>query len=327
MSGVSTAASMFSRILCGAVMPTLVLLAVHSEPSALADSLPIADQNEYENEFVGTWEGHEKYGQLFQMSLCAGGMARLGVVGKQSHRAEVRLKFRRGLWELRVVPEKESKLAPYELQISESLVGLRMDRKGWSWKGMTAGEPVFLRRMPGEADCKTGPRALLTHTQLVADRQVQAPVRAGGSVCTPKLKRRGIRLPGARAKLQVIVGRHQDQMRFGDIRARPLYIKNTGEEAIDFDSFTGQLDIVHEAMSPGGNWLAIETPAMRVAADWICGCGQNIMVLPRRRRWTILLPVYDGNFETQLRVRVETPLGAIYSKPFKGKIRREQLSL
>lgn len=252
-------------------------------------------------------------------------MARLGSIGGTGHQAKVKWSYRNGLWKLRVIPTTGTKLDDYELRLSGSLVGVRMDRMGWM--GLTTiGEPVFLRRLSQTADCRMEPRAAVTHLQLVADRQVRGAVRAGGTFGRPELPVRGMRVPGEGAKLEARVGPMETRLRLGDTYARKLTIENTGSEAIDFDSRSGQLDIIHQAMAPDGRWVAIETPAMRVAG-FVCGMSQPIMVLPHRKRWTILLPVYDGSLKTQLRIRVRTPLGNLYSKPFEGSIEPEQLSL
>jgi hypothetical protein len=100
---------------------------------------------------------------------------------------------------------------------------------------------------------------------------------------------------------------------------RVLLINGTADEFM-LRAQDSRLPLVHEARDAEGQWQAIEY----LPGSW-CGNSYHELFLPSRHYWQFEAPHYTGTFPTQLRLRLDTPGGPIYSNEFAGRINPEQL--
>lgn len=82
------------------------------------------------------------------------------------------------------------------------------------------------------------------------------------------------------------------------------------------------LFMIQEAKDSLGNWQAVETfnPS---------DCGNSystVLELKKNHSIAIPIPIFDGDYQTELRLKLRIYDEVIYSEPYKGKIRYSQLN-
>lgn len=108
---------------------------------------------------------------------------------------------------------------------------------------------------------------------------------------------------------------------FGENAGFQVYLVNNGREDVRFDAQDSRLNIVREARDTEGNWHAIEY----LPRSW-CGNSYHTVKLPAGKAWKFVAPRYNGDFETELRFRLDTDSDPIYSNVFTGWINPGQFT-
>jgi hypothetical protein len=103
-----------------------------------------------------------------------------------------------------------------------------------------------------------------------------------------------------------------------------VILANTTERRVAFAASDSRLRIVREALSPEGEWKAIEY----LPSSW-CGNSYHEVFLPPGHSWSFSAPVYAGAIETRMRfvLRGSSEGEAIYSNEFPGAVNKEQFSI
>jgi hypothetical protein len=94
----------------------------------------------------------------------------------------------------------------------------------------------------------------------------------------------------------------------------PVFITNT-TDSLALIGFGTKVNIILEALDIDKKWKAIEKPFI-----YKCGNGLNDIYLKPDEICCTLIPIYRGNFSTQLRLNIN----GSYSKPYRGQIYRTQ---
>jgi len=97
--------------------------------------------------------------------------------------------------------------------------------------------------------------------------------------------------------------------------AYPVYIVNQSEKAIDI-GFANDVKLIMEAKNRDGEWESVEEKFM-----YSCGVGKIDIILPPNEFLLTSAPVFAGNFETELRLRMDD---CHVSNSFKGTINETQ---
>ncbi len=106
-----------------------------------------------------------------------------------------------------------------------------------------------------------------------------------------------------------------------------IYIYNTTNDTLKIDGQDNRLYLTMQALDKKGIWRDIEYSP----SSW-CGNSYYNITLNPNEYWGLTIPIYDGDFETTLRLafspkrvrRNEPSPTLIYSNPFKGKINPAQ---
>ncbi len=113
----------------------------------------------------------------------------------------------------------------------------------------------------------------------------------------------------------------------GRYKGRYVSISNISDREIEFDAQDSRLYAKMQAINQNGEWQDIEY----LPSSW-CGNSYHTMTLKPNHSWNFLTPIYEGNFETQLRIaliikqnyRDESKSVIKYSKPVYGSINLSQ---
>lgn len=106
------------------------------------------------------------------------------------------------------------------------------------------------------------------------------------------------------------------------VNAYPVFIRNTSKDTLNIDNQDGALFLIQEAKNKMGNWQPIEY--------WrysICGNSYGYTSLGSNDILIIKKVKYQGEFETEMRLKLRINNKLFYSKPFKGSINIEQFDL
>lgn len=101
------------------------------------------------------------------------------------------------------------------------------------------------------------------------------------------------------------------------IQAYPVLIKNTSPDTL-IVGYGDTIPLSIEARDSSGVWRAIERPFV-----YHCGTGLGNILLPQNEITISSMYVYDGDFETQLRLK----LGESFSNMIDGRVYYSQLKL
>lgn len=101
-----------------------------------------------------------------------------------------------------------------------------------------------------------------------------------------------------------------------------LYIVNTEKDTIYFDAQDSRLYLKIQAKDKNGLWKDIEY----LPGSW-CGNSYHTLFLPPDHHWEFVIPVYEGEFKTQLRAELvykrdinKEEESILYSTAFEGSI-------
>ncbi len=103
------------------------------------------------------------------------------------------------------------------------------------------------------------------------------------------------------------------------IKSFPIFILNKDTSTIEVTHQDGSIMMIQEAKDPNGAWKPIEF--------WLyswCGNSYGRFVIPPNYCAVTKIPVYKGDFKTELRLKVEINSNIYYSKPFWGSINLSQ---
>jgi hypothetical protein len=104
-------------------------------------------------------------------------------------------------------------------------------------------------------------------------------------------------------------------------KAYPVFIINETNSKQLLELEDAQAMMIQEAKNEKGEWLPIEA--------WMysdCGNSYYSLVLEPRQYVFTRIKQYDGDFETELRVKMQNGDSFIYSNTFKGLIHKSQLA-
>lgn len=96
-----------------------------------------------------------------------------------------------------------------------------------------------------------------------------------------------------------------------------VYVANTTSKKIPFTASDSMLEMVVQAKDETGKWKDITyTPR-----SW-CGNSYHTLHLPKNEHWEFSLPVFDGGFETEIRVKLipEYKKKEYYSNSIKARV-------
>lgn len=110
-------------------------------------------------------------------------------------------------------------------------------------------------------------------------------------------------------------------------KGHSLYIINTSNKEIEFDAQDSRLYAVMQALNKDGKWQDIEY----LPSSW-CGNSYHTMTLEPNYVWHFSIPIYQGNFQTLLRLKLtskdnyedENKSVTHYSHSFSGSINLSQ---
>lgn len=102
----------------------------------------------------------------------------------------------------------------------------------------------------------------------------------------------------------------------------PVFIVNETRKTKNIIRKKLHIETIHEAIDSNGVWRAI---------------GQTNLSTVRKKEWQLslhpkefgifLMPIYEGNYATQLRLRLKNGIDTVVSESYKGRISYEQFSL
>lgn len=103
--------------------------------------------------------------------------------------------------------------------------------------------------------------------------------------------------------------------------SQPVFITNLSNSICYFGVNNGQLRLTQQAKDKHANWMDIETTP-------IGGCGMVKYICELKRNDFILTSVlkFNGNYKTQLRIKLETDNQTYYSQPYTGFIDYNQIN-
>lgn len=103
------------------------------------------------------------------------------------------------------------------------------------------------------------------------------------------------------------------------IRAFPVFILNKDSFPINIGYQDGMIPMIQEAKDKSGEWMPIEF--------WLyswCGNSYGSYDIPSNYCAITKIPIYSGEYKTELRVKVKINSTIYYSKPFKGSVNLSQ---
>lgn len=100
--------------------------------------------------------------------------------------------------------------------------------------------------------------------------------------------------------VQVIVNENENSVFQKNYQGLKVYLINTKTKNIPFPSQDRQLEMTVQAIDKDGEWKDIEY----ILHSW-CGNAYRILNLKPNCYWTFTTPVYDGDFKTKLRIKLE----------------------
>lgn len=100
-------------------------------------------------------------------------------------------------------------------------------------------------------------------------------------------------------------------------KSYPVLLRNLNKDTVAI-GYGDYIPLLLEAKDSLGNWKPIQVPYR-----YGCGTGLETIILPPKEIVITLLPIFNGNYKTQLRVTH----GSNMSKPFWGKIDYKQFKL
>ena len=120
----------------------------------------------------------------------------------------------------------------------------------------------------------------------------------------------------------------QHESRWG-IRTMTIFVANPTNDTINFNAQDRRLYMKMQALDKNGEWRYIEY----LPSSW-CGNSYHTTYLSPGRYWSFAAPVYQGSFETRLRVQLEVIVGnathqmfehnkntrLVYSNEFTGSV-------
>jgi hypothetical protein len=117
------------------------------------------------------------------------------------------------------------------------------------------------------------------------------------------------------------VGKHFREEDRGDLYY-PVHIVNQTPNIKSVIIKDGKMYAIQEALSKDNAWHPIE-------GRWLDICGNGMMMLRIRPMefFTFLMPKYEGDFKTMLRVRIKIQEYIYISQPFEGIINENQFLL
>jgi hypothetical protein len=94
-----------------------------------------------------------------------------------------------------------------------------------------------------------------------------------------------------------------------------VVIANASDVPIVLPASDYAVDMVQEAIDRSGNWAPIESVPLST-------CGNSFMelTLAPDQAWELRAPDFDGDFPTELRLRLDTAFGPVYSNEWDGRV-------
>ncbi|NET32583.1 MAG: hypothetical protein F6K19_11310 [Cyanothece sp. SIO1E1] len=99
----------------------------------------------------------------------------------------------------------------------------------------------------------------------------------------------------------------------------PVFVVNETSQSKVIHGKEGHTYAIQEARDSSGYWHPIEHQGIVG-----CGVGRWILQIHPNEYGAFLMPVYEGNYATELRVRFKNGQNTTVSKPYKGRISYEQ---
>lgn len=106
------------------------------------------------------------------------------------------------------------------------------------------------------------------------------------------------------------------------IQAIPVFIHNPTKDTLLLDQQDGRVIMIQEAKDENGQWKPIEFWRY----SW-CGNSYGAEVLLPNTVAIVKIFKYEGDFETEIRLKLKNGNDIIYSDSFKGKINKSQFNL
>ena len=106
------------------------------------------------------------------------------------------------------------------------------------------------------------------------------------------------------------------------IQAIPVFIHNPSKDTIYLDQQDGRVIMIQEAKDENGQWKPIEFWRY----SW-CGNSYGAVGLLPNTVAIVKIFKYEGDFETEIRLKLKNGNDIIYSDSFKGKINKSQFDL
>lgn len=190
--------------------------------------------------------------------------------------------------------------------------------------GALAAEASIVPPKPAPATCSAAPAPGATRVdrpKMAASQRVRGYFYAGGRseglggfagsgnapgsipsylVCTDRL---------------AVVAEPDHEVVYGEHRGLTVYVINGTTSEVGIEAQDSRLPIVREAKDESGAWREVEY----LPQSW-CGNSYHTVFLPSKQAWRFAAPKYAGDFQTELRFRLDAPDGPVYSNVFKGTI-------
>lgn len=106
------------------------------------------------------------------------------------------------------------------------------------------------------------------------------------------------------------------------IQAIPIIIYNPTKDTIYFDQQDGRVIMIQEAKDENGEWKPIEFWRY----SW-CGNSYGAEGLLPKTLAIVKVFKYDGDFETEIRIKLKNGDKIIYSESYKGRLNKSQFEL
>ncbi len=100
-------------------------------------------------------------------------------------------------------------------------------------------------------------------------------------------------------------------------KSYPVLVRNLNKDTVAI-GYGDYIPLLLEAKDSVGNWKPIQVPYR-----YRCGTGLETIILPPKEIVITMLPIFNGNYKTQLRLTY----GSNMSKPFWGKIDYKQFKI
>ncbi len=106
------------------------------------------------------------------------------------------------------------------------------------------------------------------------------------------------------------------------IQAIPVFIYNPSKDTIRLDQQDGRVIMIQEAKNENGQWKPIEFWRY----SW-CGNSYRVVGLLPNTVAVVKIFKYEGDLETEIRLKLKNGNDIVYSNSFKGKINKSQFDL